>query len=98
MTVWQGMLIVPNFEDGVNMIAETAEEIENCFKTVIKIHNATYTRNILDKGIIEYVVRWPGEFGNGMYDEFLIEPYPLGVNKWYIDREEGTEDDSGTTD
>lgn len=89
MKLWYGHMFTPDFEDGVDMIATTAEQIENCFKTIIKIHNATYERNILDHGVIEYVVRWPGEFGNSMFDEFLIEPYTLGLNKWYTDRERG---------
>lgn len=89
MTVWQGMLITPDFEDGVNMIAETAEEIENCFKTILKARNATYKR-VEENNLIVYYVQWDEAIDDSV-EEFIIELYPLGLNKWYTDRENNEE-------
>jgi hypothetical protein len=89
MTVWHGFMITPGFEDGVNMIAETATEIEDCFRTILEMHNASYKRVRENNTIVYYV--WWNEAIDDSDEEFIIEPYTLGLNKWYIDRENNEE-------
>ena len=90
MTVWHGFMTTPDLEDGVNMIAETATEIEYCFRTILEIHNASYKRVREEDNTIVYYVWWD-EAIDDSDEEFTIEPYTLGLNKWYIDRENNEE-------